>query len=183
MSATPRLPVALLLVAAACTHAHTFPPSPRDGSSRWAVVGEQAPELALPALDGSMQRLSSYAGRVVVVDFWATFCGPCRQELPELEALRTRHPDVVILAVSIDDADSDDAVSSFVHDRHLGFTVLRDRDGAGAFRYMKFASTPLTVVVGKDGRLRALHRGYAPPLAVRLEDEVLAALADAPVGP
>jgi peroxiredoxin len=168
----------MLLTPLGCVVRHTFPPAPADGSSRWATVGETAPDVALPSLDGSVQRLSSYAGRVVVVDFWATFCGPCRQELPELEALRVRHPEVIVLAVSIDEDANDDAVRKFASDRHLGFPILRDPDGVAAYKYMKFGVTPLTALVGKDGRLRAVHHGYAAPLAVRLEEEVEFALAD-----
>jgi peroxiredoxin len=168
---------ATLLSPLACAR-HTFPRVPADGSSRWAEVGEPAPEVALPSLDGSPQKLSSYAGRVVVVDFWATFCGPCRQELPALEALRVRYPEVVVLAVSIDDAESDDAVREVARDLHLGFPVLRDTTGRVAFTYMKHAMAPLTAIVGRDGRIRAIHHGYAPSLAAPLEHEMQAALAE-----
>jgi peroxiredoxin len=167
----------LLLSPLACAH-HTFPRVPADGSSRWAAVGDPAPEVALPALDGSLQKLSSYAGRVVLVDFWATFCGPCRQELPALEALRGRYPEVVVLAVSIDDAESDDAVREVARDLHLGFPVLRDPTGSVAFTYMKHAMTPSTAIVGRDGRIRAIHIGYAASPEAHLEQEMQAAIAE-----
>ena len=180
VTARARWLIGAVLLASCSSARHTFPPRPADGSSRWAAVGEPAPPFALRALAGPAQSLSGYAGRVVVVDFWATFCGPCRQELPALEALRARHPEVAILAVSIDDADSDERVAALARELHLGFPVLRDPDGAVAFRYMKFAMAPLTALIGKDGRVRSIHRGYAPPLAVLLEEEVKEALADVP---
>jgi peroxiredoxin len=167
----------LLGVLGCATARHSFPAQPADGSSRWATVGERAPDIALPAIDGGRYELSAYAGKVVVVDFWASFCGPCRQELPELSAIRARHPDLVVLAVSIDDADSDGAVREAARDLHLGFPVLRDPQGSAAFQYMKVVMAPVTALIGRDGRLLALHRGYGPPMGRELEQEVEAALA------
>jgi thiol-disulfide isomerase/thioredoxin len=178
----PRFAVVLALLwpLTACAHTHTLPRPQSDVASRWAVVGERAPQIALRSLDDGEQRLSGYSGRVVVVTFWTTFCGPCRQELPALEALRTRYPDLVVLAVSLDEDDDDARVRDVASELHLHFPILRDAQGRAAFEYMKIAATPLTAIVGRDGRLRALHRGYLPPLAARLDTEVRTALAEMP---
>jgi peroxiredoxin len=157
---------------------HTMPKAPADGSSRWAIVGEPAPEIALRSLDGGTRLLSSFIGSVVVVAFWSTFCGPCRDELSQLEIIQERHRDLNVLAISLDDKDSDDAVQQAVTQLHLNFPILRDPDGHVTYAYMKYAMTPLTVVVGRDGRVRALHRGYVPALAEQLEREVQTALGD-----
>lgn len=170
----------LTLVTATGCARHTLPVNPAGVTGHSPVVGDAAPEIALPSLDGAAYRLSSYAGQVVVVTFWATFCGPCREELPVLDALRARHPDVVVLAVSLDDADSDDAVRGEVKQLQLHFPVLRDPDGRAAFQYMRYAATPLTVVIGRDQRLRALNRGYTLGTAARLEQEVATAVSDVP---
>jgi peroxiredoxin len=167
-----------LLAVAACAHQHSLP-SPGVGS-RWAVVGERAPEIALRSLDGGEQRLSAYSGRVVLVTFWTTFCGPCRQELPALEALRVRYPDLVVLAVSLDEDGEDDQVRAVAGELQLHFPILRDPQGRVAFEYTKIAATPFTALVGRDGLLRATHRGYLPPVATRLDTEVRTALAEAP---
>ena len=174
--------IAALLPVTGCAHS-AFPREPADGSSRWAVVGEPAPDITLPAVDGGTVRLSTYAGHVAVVTFWATFCGPCRLELPALEAMRARHgEDLAILAVSIDDGDADDAVNDVVQRLGLHFPVLRDPDGrATPFAYMKHAMTPTTFLVGRDGRVRARFGGYNPQRGVApLEDAVNKALAEGP---
>lgn len=169
-----------LLAAAACAHPHSLP-SP-GVTSRWAVVGERAPEIALRSLEGGEQRLSAYAGRVVLVTFWTTFCGPCRQELPALETLRARYPDLVVLAVSLDEDGEDAEVRAVAGTLQLHFPILRDPQGRAAFVYTKIAATPFTALVGRDGLLRATHRGFLPPLAARLDSEVRMALAEAPLG-
>ena len=165
----------MLMATMGCAH-HTLPQPPADASSRWAVPGESAPEFALPSIDGGSFRLSSYSGRVVIVTFWGTFCRPCRDELRELNLLLVRHRDVIVLAVSLDDDDSNESVRKVAAQIHLSFPILRDPSGHVAFTYMKVAMTPFTAIVGRDGRLRAVHRGYSPSLPRLIEEEVQTAL-------
>jgi peroxiredoxin len=175
----PALILGLFLGASVgCARAHKFPAPPADGSRRSTVVGEVAPDIALRSLDGGSERLSSYRGRVVIVTFWSTSCGPCLVELPELEKLQGRYPELVVLAISLDDDDDDKDVRDAVNRLHLTFPILRDPDGRAGYQFMKYLGTPYTVVVGRDGRLRARHVGYLPQVAALLEQEARTMLAE-----
>ena len=159
-----------------CMH-HGFGKKPVAAPDRIAAIGESAPDFVLPSLDGSLVRLSSYADKVVVLAFWASFCSPCQQELPQLEALWKQSPDVVVLAIAVDDAESDELVRKAVSRMHLELPVLRDPEGHVAYTYGKTVATPMTFLIGRDGKLRARHYGLAPTLAERLRQQVSAALA------
>lgn len=123
-------------------------PEPSAPSER-----QRAPELALPELAGGTRSLAEFSGRVLVVNFWATWCGPCREELPALETLfRTLEPEgFTVLAVSVD-AGSREAVRRFVSARGLSFPVLHDPESEAATRY-GVRVYPTTAVIDRAGGL------------------------------
>lgn len=114
-------------------------------------VGYAAPGFTLRNIDGNWDSLSNYKGRVVILNVWATWCGPCRIEMPSLESLyrRFRSEGVAVLAVSIDKG-ADDAVKSFANEYQLSFPVLLDSEGQVERLYPTF-SIPATYVIDKDG--------------------------------
>jgi thiol-disulfide isomerase/thioredoxin len=133
--------------------------------------GMQAPALALPAIGpggapGPVFELGK--GRVTVLDFWATWCGPCIRAMPKLDALAAEHPDVDVLAVNLDDA----AEARALLDRR-GWTRLRllADDGVASDRY-GVTTIPHTVVIDRDGIVRHVARGGSE----RVEAAVRAAL-------
>lgn len=123
-----------------------------------------APRLELPASDGSRVRLADLLGRVVVVDFWASWCAPCRQSFPALDALyRELHQrGLEVLAVSVDEKRED--AEAFLASRTHRMTVLFDPAAlaAGAF---DVEAMPTTVVVDRRGLVRSRHEGYSPSVA------------------
>ena len=123
----------------------------RKGGKAFAV----APDFTLKALDGKWDALSNYKGQVVVINVWATWCGPCRVEMPSLESLyrRFRAQGVAVLAVSIDKG-ADAEVKKFVEEYKLSFPVLMDADGQVEKLYPAF-SVPVTYVIDKAGRIVA----------------------------
>jgi cytochrome c biogenesis protein CcmG/thiol:disulfide interchange protein DsbE len=118
-----------------------------------------APDLRLPSLSsGQMSSLSAYRGRVVVVNYWASWCGPCRLESPLLQRwyARMKHLGGVVLGVDTFDLTSD--ANSFVRQYHLTYPMLRDPGGStkGEFGVSGF---PESFVIDRAGRVAALERG------------------------
>ncbi|MBI5427391.1 MAG: TlpA family protein disulfide reductase [Nitrospinae bacterium] len=114
-----------------------------------------APDFTLRNLNGNWDSLSNYKGQVVILNIWATWCGPCRIEMPSLESLyrRFRSEGVAVLAVSIDKG-SDEKVRSFAREYQLSFPVLLDADGQ-VERLFPTPSIPATYVIDKAGQVIA----------------------------
>jgi len=88
------------------------------------------PQLALPDLDGQVHRLSDYRGKWVLVNYWATWCPPCREELPELEVFYSTHKDqAVVLGVNLEDIDTG-KLRQFVEEQFLSYPILRGNRAA-----------------------------------------------------
>ncbi|OGW22340.1 MAG: hypothetical protein A3K09_01450 [Nitrospinae bacterium RIFCSPLOWO2_12_FULL_47_7] len=114
-----------------------------------------SPDFTLKTLDGKLSTLSHYKGQVVVLNVWATWCVPCRVEMPSLESLyrRFRSEGVSVLAISIDKG-ADAAVKTFVDEHQLSFPILLDSDGLVERLYPAF-SIPVTYVLDKAGHIIA----------------------------
>jgi len=123
----------------------------RPGTSGPAV-GDAAPDFQLSDLDGRTLQLSDYRGKVVVLNFWATWCAPCVQEMPSLNRLvETLGPrGVAVLAVSVDD--DEQALRQFVAKNQLKMAVLRDPNGKVSASYQTF-QYPETYILDRQGRL------------------------------
>lgn len=119
------------------------------------TVGKVAPDFELPGLDEKPVRLSDYRGKVVFLNFWATWCKPCREEMPSMEVLykNFEKDGLVILAVSIDRVTTKKDIPPFVKGMNLTFPVLVDSWGQTDKRY-KLMGVPETYIIDQDGVLR-----------------------------
>jgi cytochrome c biogenesis protein CcmG, thiol:disulfide interchange protein DsbE len=119
------------------------------------LVGKVAPDFQLPDLNDRQLRLSDYRGKVVFLNFWATWCKPCREEMPSMEVLyKTFEKDgLVILAVSIDRVTTKKDIPPFVKGLNLTFPVLVDSWGQTDKRY-KLMGVPETYIIDQQGVLR-----------------------------
>lgn len=125
------------------------------------LTGQAAPDFALKSSTGENLRLSEYRGDVVMVNFWATWCGPCRQEMPLLDELYSRYQRVgfSLLGVNIDD-DSSKAMS-MVEELGVSFPVLFDAR-KDVSRLYEVDAMPVTVLIDREGTVRYVHHGYKP---------------------
>lgn len=114
-------------------------------------IGKIAPEFELKDLSGARVRLAEVRGKVVLLNFWAEWCGPCRAEMPFMESLYKAFKDkgLVVLAVSVDR--SEKAVKAFVSDKKLTFKVLMDNDKEVSFDQYGVIGLPTTFLIDKKG--------------------------------
>jgi len=126
------------------------------------VVGAPASDFTLRDLDGRQVHLSDYGGKVVLLDFWATWCVPCAAELPSLEKLyHERQGDgFVVLGVAMDGPESVAQVSPFARRYNLTFPVLLDEETRVVSVYNPKRVAPMTVLIDKRGVIARVRNGY-----------------------
>jgi len=159
-----------LLATSACVTTGPAPASP-PASSR-------LPDLTGPDLGGHTVRIAAGAGRVRVVDFWATWCEPCREQLPMLDRLsRELSPrGLSVYGIATDDGRGE--VEAFLARSPVSFTVLLDPAGEALARQLAIVRLPTTLIVDRKGIVRDVHLGYEPSDAAWLESRVLELLAE-----
>lgn len=115
-------------------------------------------DVAFDALDGGTARLSDYAGKVIVLNFWAIWCAPCRMEMPELEAIYQQYRDqgVVVLAVNVSEGASD--IAAYIRSNGLTFPIVRDSKLTAA-RSFRVSSLPTTLFFDRQGQLYRWSEG------------------------
>jgi peroxiredoxin len=135
------------------------------------LEGRSAPDFALKSSTGENLRLSEYRGEVVMVNFWATWCGPCRQEMPLLDELYQRYERVGfnLLGVNIDD-DSRKAMQ-MIEELGVNFPVLFDSRKEVSKLY-EVEAMPVTVLIDREGNVRYVHHGYKPGYEEKYLDQV-----------
>lgn len=134
-----------------------------------------APDFTLRSMDGPNLRLAEQRGRVVMVNFWATWCGPCRQEMPHLNKLYDKYRDsgFVLLGVNIDDNAS--KATDLAAKLGLKFPVLLDTDKSVS-RLYDMGTMPATVLIDREGKVRHLHHGYRDGYELTYDQQVRALL-------
>ncbi len=150
-------------------------------------LGAKAPNFAATTLDATPveKTLADYKGDVVLINIWATWCGPCRVEMPSIELLHNAYASkgLKVVAISVDDAGSDALVREFVKQYKLTFEILRDQGGQEGQVSRDYQTTgyPETVIIGRDGVIRRKFLGatdWNSPANRGLIDRLLAEPAD-----
>ena len=139
------------------------------------LAGQAAPDFVLKSSTGENLRLSEHRGDVVMINFWATWCGPCRQEMPLLDDLYSRYERVgfSLLGVNIDD-DSRRARQR-MYDLGVIFPVLFD-EAKEVSKLYEVEAMPVTVLVDREGVVRHVHHGYKPGYEDKYLTEIRALL-------
>jgi peroxiredoxin len=125
------------------------------------LVGQPAPDFALRSWEGANMRLSEHSGEVVLINFWATWCGPCRQEMPLLDEIygKYRRAGLVLFSVNLDEESNLDAAREMAKTLRVSYPVLFDARKEVSRAYQ--ASTmPLTVLIDREGVVRYISEGY-----------------------
>jgi cytochrome c biogenesis protein CcmG/thiol:disulfide interchange protein DsbE len=135
------------------------------------AIGQAAPDKVLPVLQGEGQgSIAEYRGKWVLVNFWASWCGPCRGEAPALEAFQKQHGGGPFTVLGIDLDDNTGDASAFVSKYGLTYPQLRDGDGRERRAAYGMTGFPESFLVNPEGRLALIHRG--PLTEAYLRDEV-----------
>ena len=125
------------------------------------ALQDQAPDFTLKSLQGSNLRLEEYRGQVVLINFWASWCGPCRQEMPLLDRLHHRYQDTGFAVLGVNVEGEAGPAQEIVDKTNVTFPVLIDTNQKVSEMY-NLEAMPSTVVVDRDGVVRYIHRGYKP---------------------
>jgi len=154
----------VLAVTSGCGGSKPTPMTPTEGGSGSndkgpAEVGKAAPDLAVKTVNGKGEiTRDSLAGKVAIVDFWATWCGPCKQSFPKLEELAKQNQGKVqVVGISVDD--KSDGVADFAKSNGATFAIGWD-DGHAIANRWKVDSMPTTYILDSSGTIRYIHAGY-----------------------
>lgn len=139
------------------------------------AVGSRAPAFSLRTLQGRTVTLASLRGKVVFLDFWASWCVPCREEFPVLQRLHERYFDrgLRVVGITVDQEASN--ARAFVQRTRATFTILHDASRSVAERYSP-PSMPTSFLIDKEGIIRKINRGFEASHAERFERQVRGAL-------
>jgi peroxiredoxin len=144
--------------------------------SQSPLIGTEAPDLSLPLLDGETLSLQSLRGKVVVLDFWATWCSPCIRAIPDLMAATGEFSADDVILVAVNQEEDVATIKTFLANRNWALTVGLD-NGALA-RRLQVQSLPQTVVIGPDGKIAFVKTGYTRDLRESLQRAIASLLGD-----
>jgi len=135
------------------------------GLSANAMAAKQisgpAADFTLKSLDGKNMKLSEMRGTVILLNFWASWCAPCRLEMPLLDNLHNKYKDLGFTVLGVNVEEDSNMARRYIADRPVSFPILLDNTNAVSKQY-KVVAMPTTVLIDRDGNMRFLHQGYKP---------------------
>lgn len=150
----------------------SFRPQANETEGPNPLIGKPAPELDLSLLDGGKVSLAKHRGKdVVLLDFWATWCGPCRKSLPLLAEVAAQYKDKGLVFYALNQREDADKIKDFLAKQTFKLLVALDSDGKAGDAY-GVEGIPQTVLVGKDGTIKAVHIGYDPGMKEQLSKQI-----------
>jgi peroxiredoxin len=140
-------------------------------------LGDEAPDFSAPGMTGGTISLSAYRGKVVYLDFWASWCGPCAQSLPALDVLRRefKPEDFQVVAVNVDREPK--LAKAFLSKRPVGFPSAKDPAGTLPARF-DIDSMPTSFLIDRSGVVRHVQRGFRPSDVEGLREQIQQLVAD-----
>jgi peroxiredoxin len=149
------------------------------GSVSGAVAAETASDFTLRDINGKQVSLSDYKGKVVLMSFWATWCGPCKVEMAHLSEFynELQGKGFVVLSVSSDDARTASQVKPYIKRKRYTFPVVLDKESTVTGAYNPTKTLPYGVLVARDFSIAKRYSGYNPGDEVKVKQDILAELA------
>ena len=126
-----------------------------------AAPNAPAPQFTLDARGGSQVNLAQYKGQVVMINFWASWCGPCRQEMPLLEDIYKKYNKLGFTLLGVNVEPDSKAAEDWLKQTPVSFPILYDKNSKVSQMY-DVSGMPSTVIIDRKGNLRMLHHGYKP---------------------
>ena len=153
---------------AAAMLAFAWPAAGTDGAA-------PAPAFSLPSREGKQVSLADLKGQVVMINFWASWCGPCRKEFPALDQIYAKYKPMgfTLVAINVESEKSD--AEKFLSATPASFPILFDPDNAVSGKY-GVSAMPTTILVDRQGRVRWQHRAYKPGDEAKYIEQIRAAL-------
>jgi peroxiredoxin len=137
------------------------------------IAGTAAPDFTLKSNTGENLKLSEFRGEVVLINFWASWCGPCRQEMPVLDELHRQYKALGFTVLGVNVEEDSSAALKLLEEVQISFPVMFDNTSVVSKQY-NVVAMPSTVLVDRNGNMRYIHKGYKPGL----EDQYLQQIRD-----
>ncbi|MBV9345616.1 MAG: TlpA family protein disulfide reductase [Gammaproteobacteria bacterium] len=138
-----------------------------------AETGAPAPQFTLGSREGKEISLTQFHGQVVMLNFWASWCGPCRQEMPLLESIYKKYGKMGFVLLGVNVEPDSQAAQDWLKQTPVSFPILFDKDSKVSKLY-EVAGMPSTVIIDRAGKVRMLHRGYKPGDENEYQDSIRA---------
>jgi peroxiredoxin len=138
-----------------------------------AATTAVAPDFALKSRTGENLKLSEFRGDVVMINFWASWCGPCRQEMPLLDTLYKRYSQLGFTLLGVNVEEDSKAAEVMLKDVPVSFHVLFDNQNKVSKLY-DVNAMPTTIIIDRDGKVRHVHKGFQPGYELEYEKQIKA---------
>lgn len=151
----------------------------KSDATQHPLARKPVPEVALELDQGGAFKPADAKGKVLVLDFWATWCGPCKASFPKVDAIYRKHKAEGLEVVAINEDDEHSKVPAFVSETKVSFAIAFDKDGKAAESF-GVQTMPSSFVIDRRGVVRYAHSGYHPDDAAQIEAEIAGLLAESP---